>query len=114
MQPLPFSSGLPQSAGCRGVARRSRHRDLCLGGAWFKREGDGGQAGRKDRGACLDFAVGGGRRRDGWCGGGQGVPSRPLHPYIPFRALTLATRSWKPWAHRLGTSSPTISIFLPP
>lgn len=25
----------------------------------------------------------------------------------------LATRSWKPWAHRLGTSSSTISIFRP-
>lgn len=34
-------------------------------------------------------------------------------PYVPFRALTLATRSWKPWAQRLGTSSSTISIFRP-
>lgn len=33
--------------------------------------------------------------------------------YVPLMALALATRSWKPWAHRLGTSSSTISIFLP-
>ena len=33
--------------------------------------------------------------------------------YVPFRALMLATRSWKPWPHKLGTSSSTISIFLP-
>lgn len=41
-----------------------------------------------------------------------GCPLCP-HPYVPFRALTLATRSWKPWAQRLGTSSSTISIFRP-
>lgn len=33
--------------------------------------------------------------------------------YVPLRALTLATRSWNPWPHKLGTSSSTISIFLP-
>lgn len=41
-----------------------------------------------------------------------GCPLCP-HPYVPFRALTLATRSWKPCAHRLGTSSSTISILRP-
>ena len=53
-----------------------------------------------------------------WCHGTGppwGVPACPQchHPYVPFRALTLATRSWKPWAQRLGTSSSTISIFRP-
>lgn len=34
-------------------------------------------------------------------------------PYVPLMTRMLATRSWKPWAHRLGTSSSTISIFRP-
>lgn len=45
----------------------------------------------------------------------HGIPMCPQchRSYVPFRALTLATRSWKPWAQRLGTSSSTISIFRP-
>jgi hypothetical protein len=44
----------------------------------------------------------------GWAAGGESKVS-----YVPLMARTLATRSWKPWAHRLGTSSSTISILRP-
>lgn len=43
----------------------------------------------------------------------RGSENRMGESYVPLRALTLATRSWNPWPHKLGTSSSTISIFLP-
>lgn len=44
--------------------------------------------------------------------GGAGA-ERGWVPYVPLMARTLATRSWKPCAQRLGTSSSTISILRP-
>lgn len=45
--------------------------------------------------------------------GGAGAGVGGSVPYVPLMARMLATRSWKPCAQRLGTSSSTISILRP-